>query len=92
MPIAAWIVSALSSAFAFLVKHPFVTKMMFFAFFAVIIHRAINYLLSLAQHYFLDVSLLNMLCYFGVISAIQLFLSIVISGFAVKQLIAFMRS
>jgi hypothetical protein len=92
MAAVAWIVSALTSAFGFLVKHPLVTKMMFFTFFALAIHRAIGYLLTLLNQYLTEFTILNMLCYFGVIAAIQLFLSIVISGFAVKQLIAFMRS
>lgn len=92
MPIAAWLASALTTAFGFLVKHPFVTKMMIFSFFTLTIHRAIYYFLGLANTYFNDSVVLNMLCYFGVVSALQLFLSILISGFAVRQLIAFMRT
>ena len=92
MPIAAWIVSALTAAFGFLVKHPFVLKMMYFTFFVLLVHRAIDYFLDFVRPYLQTIPFLNLLCYFGVISAINIFFSFLIAGFAVRQLLAFSRS
>lgn len=90
--IAGWIVSALTSVFAFLVKHPFVAKMMIFGFFVLAIHRFIAFLLSLVKPYVIDNTILNLACYFGLISALSLFLSIIIAGFGAKQLLGFMKT
>jgi len=92
MPVAAWLVSALTAAFGFLVKHPFVAKMMLFSFFVLAVQRFITFVVGLLKPFLVNIPFLNLLCYFGVISALELLFSIVIAGFGAKQVLAFMRT
>lgn len=90
--IAGWIVATLSSFFGYLVKHPFVLKMMIFGFFLLATQRFITFILSLVKPYVVQNTILNLACYFGLISALTLFISIIIAGFGAKQLLGFMKT
>jgi hypothetical protein len=86
------IFNLLMAFFAIVVKNPIVTKMLFFATFITLLTISINYLLSLVKTYIVNIPILQIAYAFGIIQAISLFISILISGFAVKQLIGFVKN
>lgn len=92
MPALAWIVSALTQFFGFVVKHPFVLKMMIFGFFVLAIHRFLGFMMGFVSPYLSSNTLLNLACYLGVIAAIKLYFSIVVAGFGAKQVLGFMKT
>ena len=83
---------AFASIISFIIKHPFVLKMMIFAIFVVLITGAITYLQSIVAPYIINNSLLAIAAYFGLLDGISLYLTIVLVGFGVKQILAFVRS
>jgi vacuolar-type H+-ATPase subunit I/STV1 len=84
--------SFLASAFAFLIKHPFVTKMMFFSIFIGIIATALSFLFDLVRPYILSSTALSIAYQLGLFQALALYITIVLAGFGVKQVLAFIRS
>ncbi|WP_294964662.1 hypothetical protein [Sulfurimonas sp.] len=84
--------TALASIISFIIKHPFVAKMMMFSLFTALIALAISYFKSLVSGYIINNSLLALASYFGVLDGISLYLTIVLAGFGVKQVLAFVRS
>ncbi|MCX6062080.1 MAG: hypothetical protein NT103_07530 [Campylobacterales bacterium] len=90
MPALIW--TLLGSAFAFLVKHPFVLKMMIFAIFTGLVAFALNFMFDQVRPYVVQNSVFVLASYFGVLQAISLYLTIIIAGFGVKQVLAFVRS
>ena len=87
-----WIASGLATAISFLVKHPFVLKMMLFTTFVAVIGSFLIYVKSLVTPYIVSNSLLSLVSYFGVLDAISLYITIVVAGFGAKQILAFIRS
>ena len=92
MPIFGAIFSILASGLGLLTKNPIVAKMLIFTFFTGIIYAAFSYLKSLVAPYVVSNSLLSLASYFGVLDAISLYLTIIVAGFGVKQILAFIRS
>ena len=92
MPILLMLANGLAAAFSILVKHPFVLKMMIFTVFITILTRAVIYLQDLVTPYIVQSSLLSVGAYFGILDGISLYLTIILAGFGVKQILAFIRS
>lgn len=91
-PFIAPIITFLTSAFAFLLKHPFVLKMMIFTIFTGIIAFAINFMFGLVRPYMIQNPIFVIASYLGILQAISLYITIVLAGFGVKQVLAFVRS
>jgi len=92
MPLLLGIFSLLGTGFSFIAKNPFVLKMIIFPFFLGILAFAFIYLKSLVAPYIVNNSLLSLAAYFGIFDAISLYLTIIVAGFGVKQILAFIRS
>lgn len=86
------VITFLTAVFAFLVKHPFVMKMMIFAIFTGLITFALNFMFDMVRPYIVSNSIIALASYLGVIQAISLYLTIIIAGFGAKQVLAFVRS
>lgn len=91
-PFIAPIITFLTAAFAYLVKHPFVLKMMIFGIFTGIIAFAFNFIFNMVRPYISDNGLLIMAVQLGVIQGLALYITIIIAGFGAKQVLAFVRS
>lgn len=90
MPALIW--TALTSAFAFLVKHPFVLKMMIFTLFTGLIAFSLNFMFDMVRPYMIANSIFVLASYLGLLQAISLYITIVVAGFGMKQVLAFVRS
>jgi len=86
------LVTFLSSAFQFIVKHPLVLKMMFFTLFTGLIAFALSFFFDMVRPYVVSSPILSIAYQLGLFQALALFLTIVIAGFGVKQVLAFIRS
>jgi len=92
MPLLFTLASGLFSGLSLLVKNPFVQKMLLFSFFLGVITASVTYLQSLVSPYISSNPYLAVGAYFGILDGISLYLTIVLAGFGVKQILAFMRS
>jgi hypothetical protein len=92
LPLIAAVASAFASIIAFIIKHPFVSKMMIFGMFITLLGLALIYLKSLVAPYILTSPLMVLGDYFGILDGIGIYLTILVSGFGVKQILAFVRS
>ena len=84
--------SGIASIAAFIIKHPFVSKMMIFTIFTGLISAFVAYIKTLIVPYIVNNSLLSLAAYFGVLDGLSLYLTIIIAGFGAKQVLAFVRS
>jgi len=96
MPVLIGIVFAvgifIKDALIALVKHPLVVKMVIFAFFVGLIHVGITFISDLVKPYISSIPGAGLLCALGVFNAIKIYITILIAGWAMKQLLAFVRS
>lgn len=92
MPLIPLFLGFVASVIGFIIRHPFVSKMMIFALFTGLLGTAISFMLNMAQPYVLQNDLFALAGYLGVLDAISMFLTIVIAGWGVKQVLAFVRS
>jgi len=92
MPLLFGIANFLGGAASFILKHPFVSKMMIFSIFTALLTLAFDYLKSLVAPYVTSNSVMSLAAYLGVLDALSLFITIIVAGFGVKQLLAFVRS
>lgn len=90
MPYLIW--GVLTAAFEFLVKHPFVLKMMFFTIFTGLVAFSLQFMFDMVRPYIVTNSIFVLASYLGLLQAINLYITIVIAGFGVKQVLAFVRS
>ena len=86
--IGAW----LTALAQFILRHPLVLKMLIFSIFITLVGSAITYMITLVQPYINSNSVTALAAYFGVMQGIALYLTIILAGFGVKQVIAFLRS
>jgi hypothetical protein len=84
--------SGIASIVSFLIKHPFVAKMMIFTIFTAVITAVVVYIKGLVAPYIVSNSLMSLAAYFGVLDGLSLYLTIVLAGFGAKQVLAFIRS
>ena len=92
MPILAPIIAFFSSFFLWMGKHPILAKAFFFSIFASLITEAIDWLLGFVTPYLtVYPSVYAIFCSFGLFDAVNLFVSILLSAWGVKQVIAFIR-
>ncbi|WP_321777792.1 hypothetical protein [Sulfurimonas sp.] len=84
--------SGLASLAGFIMKHPFVSKMMIFTVFTALLTLAFSHLKGLVSPYIVGNSLMSLAAYFGVLDGISIYLTILVAGFGVKQVLAFVRS
>lgn len=86
------VITFLTAVFSFLVKHPFVLKMMIFTIFTGLVAFALDFMFDMVRPYIVNNGLLIMAVQLGVIQGIALFITIIIAGFGAKQVLAFVRS
>jgi hypothetical protein len=86
------IFTLLSTAFSFLVRNPLITKMLTFTVFLGVIAAALAFAKNLAAPYIVQNQILSLANYFGAISAVSLYISIIVAGWGAKQVVAFIRS
>lgn len=86
------IATALATAFSFLLKHPLVTKMLVFSFFVGVINFVISFFVNMVSPHLLTNPLFATASYFGILDGVSLYITIVVAGFGVKQVLAFIRS
>lgn len=84
--------SGIASIASFIMKHPFVSKMMIFTLFTSMLTIAITYIKGLVAPYIVSNELMALAAYFGVLDGISLYITIIVAGFGVKQVLAFVRS
>lgn len=84
--------SGIASIVSFIIKHPFVSKMMIFSIFTALLTLAFTYIKSLVSPYIVGNSLMSLAAYFGILDGISIYVTILVSGFGVKQILAFVRS
>lgn len=82
----------LASIAPFILKHPFVSKMMIFSVFTAVLYASFTYLKSLVFPHLASNGLFSLAAYFGLFDGLSVYLTILVSGFGVKQILAFIRS
>lgn len=87
-----WLFSLVGTVFEFLVKHPFVQKMMIFTLFMGLITAVLTFLFDMVRPYMVANSIFVLASYLGVLQALTLYITILLAGFGVKQVLAFVRS
>jgi len=92
MPLIPLIAAFFASVIGFIIRHPFVSKMMIFAIFIGLVSTGISYMFSIVQPYIFSSPYLGLLAYLGLVDALSMFLTIIIAGWGVKQILAFVRS
>jgi len=92
MPILMWIVTAIGGALSFLLKHPFVLKMMFFPFFITIILYSVSFFSQWLTPLISGSTVLGYAAYFGALDALSIYLSIITAGFLVRQVLRFVAT
>ena len=86
------LIGGLATAIINFMKHPIITKMLIFSFFVGVISYAISYLKDFVYPYVVSNSALSLAGYLGVLDGLSLFITIIVLGFGVKQVLAFIRS
>ena len=92
MPLLFGIGAFLAGGASIILKHPFVAKMMMFGVFTALLTLAFNYLKSLVSPYIINNSFLALAAYLGILDGISIYITIIVAGFGVKQVLAFVRS
>lgn len=82
----------LTNGFALVAKHPIVLKMMFFSMFLAILHYAISKFFLFVTPYIVDSPVLVIAYKLGLVSALSLYITIVLAGFGMKQVISYIKS
>lgn len=86
------LVTAVSTFFSAILKHPIIVKMAVFTMFTSIVLFAIDYIKSLIVPYVTQNDLLAIASYLGLLDALSLYITIIVAGFGVKQILAFIRT
>ncbi|MFT5874180.1 MAG: hypothetical protein ACI8WT_003140 [Clostridium sp.] len=86
------IIDFLGTLIGISVKHPLVTKMLIFTTFVALIGASVTFLKGLVAPYIVSNNMLALAGYFGLLDGLSLFLTIIVAGFGVKQVLAFIRS
>ncbi len=73
-------------------KNPLIAKMLFFTIFVSVITFALSFLKDLVSPYLVSNNIFAIAGYFGVLDGLNVYITIVVSGFGVKQVLAFIRS
>lgn len=84
--------SGIAAIASFIIKHPFISKMMIFSIFVALINAGILYIQSLVTPYISGSDLFGLVVYLGVLDGINLFITIIMAGWGMKQILAFVRS
>ena len=82
----------IANALIAILRHPFVTKMMIFAFFLTVIHYGITFIVDLVRPYLATTSVFSLASALGIFDAIQIYITIIIAGWSMKQILSFVRS
>jgi len=86
------ILAFISAVIWFFTRHPFMAKMMIISIFYSLISFMIDYMETLVTPYIVNNNIMSLAAYFGVLDGISVFLTIILTGFGAKQMIAFIRS
>lgn len=92
MPFLFSIGTGLVTFFNFISQHPIITKMLIFTTFLAVISYAITFIKSLVAPYLVTNSAFALASYFGILDGLSIYLTIIVAGFGVKQVLAFIRS
>lgn len=71
-------------------KHPFISKMVFFPFAIILLQRAITYMTDYVSGYIHSNAITGIAACFGVFDALSLYVSIVVAGWGVKKIVTIM--
>jgi len=92
MPLLALLGGAFASIIPFILKHPFVSKMMMFGVFSAVLYAVFTYLKSLVSPYLVSNGLFALASHLGVLDGVSIYITILVSGWGAKQILAFVRS
>ncbi len=84
--------SILSSLLGFAAKNPIISKMAIFTIFTAVISFGLSFIKDMVSPYLVTNQVMAVAGYFGFFDGISLYLTIIVAGFGVKQVLAFMRS
>ena len=87
-----YIAGGLATAITFFVKHPIITKMLIFSAFLGIIGYSVTFIKDIVSPYLVANTTMTIAAYFGLLDGLSLYVTIVVAGFGVKQVLAFIRS
>lgn len=69
----------------------YLVKIAIFTFYMSGVYFTIDYMINLLKTYFSDIVFLPIMCQFGVLTGLNIFLSIVITGFLFRQTLTFWK-
>lgn len=92
LPMLPIIAGGLSTAISYFVKHPIITKMLIFTTFVGLITFSISFVKDMVSPYIVTSEIMAIAGYFGLLDGLSLYLTIIVAGFGVKQILAFIRS
>ncbi|MBW6462528.1 MAG: hypothetical protein K0B07_05795 [DPANN group archaeon] len=92
LPLLPVIAGGLATSFAFLTKHPIVTKMLIFSTFVGFLTFAIGFIKDFVSPYIVTNSFMAVASYFGLLDGLSLYITIVVAGWGMKQVLAFVRA
>lgn len=92
LPMLPIIAGGLSTFFGFVTKHPIISKMLIFSTFVGFLSFSIGFIKDFASPYIVTNSFMAVASYFGLLDGLSLYITIVVAGWGMKQVLAFVRS
>ncbi|MCX6051386.1 MAG: hypothetical protein NTZ60_02635 [Campylobacterales bacterium] len=86
------VATILASALGFISKNPIVAKMLIFTTFIAIISYSLSFIKELVAPFLVSNAIMGFAGYFGFFDGLSIYLTIIVAGFGVKQVLAFIRS
>jgi len=69
----------------------YIVKLAIFVPFITVVYFIINYFINYIKPYIASFPISGVLCQFGIITGLNLFISILVTGFLVKQILSFWK-
>lgn len=69
----------------------YLIKIAIFGLYMTGVYFAVDYMINLLKFYFSDIVFVPLLCQFGVLTGLNIFLAIVITGFLFRQTLSFWK-
>jgi TRAP-type C4-dicarboxylate transport system permease small subunit len=69
----------------------YLIKILIFAFFLTIVYFSIDYMLDLVRSSFVDSDITTIMCIFGIFDALNVYFSILATGFLYRQILNFWK-
>lgn len=86
------IATGLATFFGLILRHPIIVKMMIFTTFTGLLTYSFSFIKALVTPHIVNNTLLSLLAHFGILDGISLYLTIIVSGFFMKQVLHFISS